>query len=287
MCTKGTPEFIAAEASGRLYDYLPQEDDDDSEDEDNGKGTEESRSKERSKGRIPFFHNDLHDLESLLWIVIWVLFTNYPGSDSGGACHDDKERDKHREHAFSVIFPSNDLRRDRRLFLQNKDDFYRRTAWMPDRYRTIRVVLNTLRRSLVRRYFRFEATFPDLQCEALDEAHIDFLNHLGKCSELAIGVILTPYVPISHRSRTGTVEDSGQGRINMVLHAQSASPVAESRPCGGGPAEHGPDGVTNRDRCGLVATDSNLPAELRRRSKRKRDDDDDGVRPIRPFNVPR
>ncbi|KAL5479068.1 hypothetical protein ACEPAI_2356 [Sanghuangporus weigelae] len=279
----GTPDFMAVEAAGRIYTYLPEEDDDEFEAEHRAMvegRVADIRLKEKTERSTPFFHNDLHDLESLWWIAVWVLFSSRPVSDDGTENAEDSERDEQREAASSVLFPSVELRRERRLFLQSKDDFYARVAWMPDRFRSIKVVLNTLRRSIVRKYSKFEADYPDFRDDALEEAHDEFLKHLGRCKELASGVMLTPYISIARRLRPRSVEGSG---IWIAKH------VAEREPYGTSPTSPSPDGVAaghhNQPLKGDGCTSTDC---FVRTGKRKRDDNDDGGIPsIRPFRIPR
>ncbi|OCB90616.1 hypothetical protein A7U60_g2134 [Sanghuangporus baumii] len=288
----GTPDFVAVEAAGRIYTYLPEEDDDELEAELRAMvegRMADIRLKETTERSTPFFHNDLHDLESLWWIAVWVLFSSCPVSDDGTVNAEDSERDEQREAASSMLFPSVELRRERRLFLQSKDAFYTRTAWMPDRFRSIKVVLNTLRRSIVRKYSKFEADYPDFRDDALGEAHDEFLKHLGRCKELASGVMLTPYISITRRLRLRNVEGLGKSQASTVLPTVVAKHVVECELYGTSPTSPSPDGVSIGHHNQPLKGDGCTSTEcFVRTGKRKRDDNDDGGIPsIRPFRMPR
>ena len=130
---KGTRDFLAVEAADRRYLYLPPMD----------KKLREARRKALVEGRMKdlarlqehglpprFFHNDLHDLESLWWIAVWKLFNYGAKSEASLTSVDLKARAKQRQLARNSLFPPSDETLRRTLFLQTNVHYWDYLAWL-------------------------------------------------------------------------------------------------------------------------------------------------------------
>ncbi|KAL5525380.1 hypothetical protein ACEPAF_9250 [Sanghuangporus sanghuang] len=182
----GTRDFVAVEAAERRYAHLPPIDR--SRMDARLRALEEERWEDlaflQDYGRPPpFFHNDLHDLESLWWIAIWKIFSYY--TDFRADLTDDfgKEWNKQRELANSTLFPRSSETTSRRLFLQTNVHYWELLAWFPDHLRTVKRILAALRSLLVKKYSKFEAGFPSIQMHLFEGTHEQFQDLFKRCRE--------------------------------------------------------------------------------------------------------
>ena len=106
-------------------------------------GLNDTRAHTRRKRPVPYFHNDLHDLESLWRIAVWVLFTHNISSRSVISSSIAKERQAQRKAAAAELFPENADMYIHRMFPVSKDEYFRRLTWLPDRLRSIKAVLTS------------------------------------------------------------------------------------------------------------------------------------------------
>lgn len=130
-------------------------------------------------GRPPrFFHNDLHDLESLWWIALWKLLKHtakFEGSIQ------DEERARQREVTINLLFPQSNNTIKRMHFLQTNVHYWDYLTWWPDR--TLKMAMASLRSTLVKKYSKFEASFPEIQTELFDGTHALFRGLFTKCRD--------------------------------------------------------------------------------------------------------
>ena len=174
---------MAGEAIDRSYRYLPILSHDQALAQMNALFEEDldklQELQEATRHRPPrFFHNDLHDLESMWWTAIWKLFTSDRSEFVGDGISFSNRATKRRQ-AFSNIFrASSGLRWS---FFDNGNMYERETSWMPQDLRLIRRLLRNLREILVFYYKRFEAEFPAVQMGILDEVHEKVLLHFDAC----------------------------------------------------------------------------------------------------------
>ncbi|KAL5525389.1 hypothetical protein ACEPAF_9259 [Sanghuangporus sanghuang] len=269
----GTPDFMAIEATRRFYAHLP--DDDPSHVETEGQTPlehriDESCSRKGSDLSPPFFHNDLHDLESLWWITIWVLFSYR--SFSGNVITGSRERESEvqRRSSGAELFPGNSDTENRRMFLVSKEIYFRRFSWMPDCLRSIKATLNTLRRILIWRYRKFEAAFPTIQMDVIEGVHDRIGRNFLKCKALAASL----------RSNEKKFDCSRIDRSAREHHTLPASSTRRSLK-----RESLIDRVPSMIETRKFATDDAAGplTSIRTNGKRKRDDDDSlpCMRPLR------
>ena len=198
-----------------------------------------------------FFHHDLHDLESLWWIAVWIFFTFCVSSEQELPERGNKEQELKRRKAFERLFPRTPGVGERGLFLQNQGFFEEMTRWIPSHRFKIRKVLNALRRLLMQKYRDFESRFPAVELHVFHDIHDAFRIVLAKCRELFRGAILTPYVDFKH-------SDLKQGCPPLCAPKEPVPTLSSSLTCRS-------DCISKHRATGLVACTR----------KRKRDEQED------------
>ncbi|KAL5479079.1 hypothetical protein ACEPAI_2367 [Sanghuangporus weigelae] len=168
----GTRGFIAGEAAVRTYKHLSDKQDKElvallfAELE---KDAQKLVPELKCDLGPPFFHNDLHDLESLWWIAIWELFAYRGHSELWRSLN--AEEDNTRRSAARALFQNSELSGDRTLFLQNIWVYEERTSWMPVMFGDIHRFLNTIRVLLLAKYKKFEEEFPEVKPDMIEGTH--------------------------------------------------------------------------------------------------------------------
>ncbi|KAL5479078.1 hypothetical protein ACEPAI_2366 [Sanghuangporus weigelae] len=177
----GTPDFTSVEAVRRAYDHLPDNDDVLLARLSSWAGLSVKEIVEKLS--FPFFHNDLHDLESIWWIATWVLFFNR-------VCRDlsDEEQDYYRLLAAKAIFHIAGSPTDRTLFFQTPTVFEEQTAWVPDELRDMTRFLNAIRRILLVSYEKFEKELPEVRTDVFEGIHEKLLLVFDACKNTAIEI---------------------------------------------------------------------------------------------------
>lgn len=113
--------------------------------------------------RPPFRHNQLHDLESLWWIAIYVIFFMLEtGIGTELDEKDIKDKYRRRQEARQALFPGTDNTTMRQAFLTEPCQFEDLTSWMPDSFEDIKDALETVRNELVQCYVDYEDSFEEL-----------------------------------------------------------------------------------------------------------------------------
>lgn len=136
-----------------------------------------------------FFHYDLHDLESLWWVAIWILIFNRDGkvaSDHGG------QHDSWRRFALK-LFPRTHATENRQDFFLGRNIQEEAVALMPESFHGIFKLLCVLAGSLVGRYEAFERGFPRRMWETLEGIQEDFFEVFDFIVPQATGVKLHPW----------------------------------------------------------------------------------------------
>ncbi|KAL5496162.1 hypothetical protein ACEPAH_3079 [Sanghuangporus vaninii] len=108
----------------------------------------------------PFFHNDLHDLESLWWVAIYQMFFMLdikfePGLSSSAI----QLKLVDRRNARKSLFPGTDETENRRSFLNDKKTFHDYISWIPKTLAKINESLGVIRDCLVKSYVELEENF--------------------------------------------------------------------------------------------------------------------------------
>ncbi|KAL5520234.1 hypothetical protein ACEPAG_9447 [Sanghuangporus baumii] len=166
-----------------------------------------------------FLHNDLHDLESLWWITIYIIFFNYDDSDSRSNEDETATSGNLRRTVASQLFPGTEDTHYRRDFLSNQHTFKQGMAWIPSELLKIKTVLDLLRITLVQKYSAYESKLPDICLEALQGIHEEFYKAFDGCIQLADGIDLKPCKP-ARPLKIGTVPIVQE---IITAHPQSSS----------------------------------------------------------------
>lgn len=116
---------------------------------------------------LPFIHFALHDLESILWIGMYMVF--YHRTDRDADERVDIKRKRRAETA--AIFPGTSNYSYREDFIEKENDFTKRVeAWLPDAFFSFAASCQNLFDSLVACYRSIEATFPQGLGRLMEEA---------------------------------------------------------------------------------------------------------------------
>ncbi|KAL5496161.1 hypothetical protein ACEPAH_3078 [Sanghuangporus vaninii] len=265
----GTPHFMAVEAAVRYYSHLPPV----------SKANIYARLKALQEHRMEdlaklqearlspsFFHNDLHDLESLWWIAIWELFHQLSSFQKSNTDVYDRERDEQRRLAFLELFPRSSKTTSRTLFLRVNFHYHDYLLWLPDHLRSIKAALDTIRTTLVHKYVQFEAAFPNIRMELLEGIHDEVHGLFGRCRDLLSGAR-----PVScrkaHRNR------GSEDVVSSDILTRSLQRQDEER------REHVTSNAPISDLNNARADNAGV---LSRGGKRERDENDETLVTIRP-----
>jgi hypothetical protein len=143
-----------------------------------------------ARTKVPFYHNHLHDLESLWWVAVWVVFYNYfseetPSRDRPSfTLRDATDQLKLARILFPPVLEST-ARRDG---FQTPESFQGTCDRLP-RNKAIYVRLDGLRRLLIRHHSVIEAGCP-LSVDpnsSKDDIYDDFLNLKDRLSRCGAG----------------------------------------------------------------------------------------------------
>ena len=133
-----------------------------------------------------FVHNELHDLESLWWTAVYVIFFMLDTSF-------DEEPDEKKIEAAARkrnttrmnLFPGTNAIKHRKTFLTEQPRFLENLDWIPESLREIRTALNYARGRLVQRYDAFEKTF---EVTDFADVHEAFISSFTSCKDVAASV---------------------------------------------------------------------------------------------------
>ncbi|KAL5525363.1 hypothetical protein ACEPAF_9233 [Sanghuangporus sanghuang] len=137
-----------------------------------------------------FFHNDLHDVESLWWIAVYETFRQGekygPKATGKSVQRAATKKPKTRLEAARQLFPDSGFAEERVGFLNDNGRFIENLAWMPGNLVGTKPFLSLLRETLVRAYVEFEANFPELQMAALQGKQDVAKNSFMACANVAL-----------------------------------------------------------------------------------------------------
>ncbi|THH02934.1 hypothetical protein EW145_g6678, partial [Phellinidium pouzarii] len=182
----GTLDFMSVEVAESRYMFEPEPND------------EDSRSKaslNMGLVRIPvFYYNGIHDMESLWWLPIWMMFFH----DIKSQAMMDESQMRRRVLEIKRLFPRN-LDTGRRIsFLMTESSFMQSMLCLPGYFHVFFSVLSRLRSLLKRFYQKFESTLPTPDHTVLDGLH-DLISEVwDMCIKNITGV--TTLVPVDFRA---------------------------------------------------------------------------------------
>jgi len=214
---QGTMHFMSIEVAARIFLFLPQQSTEPTKFQDKLRRIQEQKSIKNNKpAKLAFVHNHLHDLESLWWVAVWMVFY-----------HDLRETEKSNEAPLAdlqdverqlaharTLFPSlmeSASRRDafQQLFLEVCDE-------LPSNKHTICSYLDLLRHCLIEHYSNVESTLPhSIDLTASKDDIYDHFRETFSCSQ-ELDFILT-FIPDTHaelrrnlkRPRAESTNDTG------------------------------------------------------------------------------
>jgi len=101
--------------------------------------------------RVPFSHNHLHDLESLWWVAVWVVFHNYFSKEATSPSVTLQDVENQIRQA-RILFPFESNNAARRDSFEQPEDFNDICARLPRNKKAICHRLNALLRYLINDY---------------------------------------------------------------------------------------------------------------------------------------
>lgn len=184
---------MSAETMERVYMYSPSDDE--------GQLDIDSSDLDSRDVNPPFFHNDLHDLESLWWASIWKLIfcRTIATAETGGITHDS---------AASELFGPCSRRDSRMLFFQNRRFFEARLTWIASRHSHFKRHLCDLRALLLRKYKSFEAEFPVVNLNIFGGTHDKFASSFETARINAVDMELSANASPEERSEPSVYDPS-------------------------------------------------------------------------------
>jgi len=111
---------------------------------------------------VPFSHNHLHDLESLWWVAVWVVFYNYFSKGTSTRDRPSFVLQDVQDHLklARILFPPVFESATRIRGFQLSKSFQKICDGLPRNKKAISERLNLLRRLLIRDYSAIEAGYP-------------------------------------------------------------------------------------------------------------------------------
>ena len=133
------------------------------------------RDKGMAKTKVPFSHNHLHDLESLWWVAVWMVFFHYFSEGTTPrdrlALQDAKDQLRLAEKLFPPV-PASTARRDS---FQIPELFEETCKQLPHDKEDAYIGLDFLREHLIKHYKAIEANYPLINPNAsTDDIYDDF-----------------------------------------------------------------------------------------------------------------
>ena len=208
--------FMSIEVAAQKFLFFPQpgssstELDDSLSEEESDDGTAETN--------VPFYHNHLHDLESLWWVAVWMVFYNHfliKGTPSG--YHTLTLQDTTKQLSIAqTLFPLALVSIARQDGFQDLRSFKGICAGLPRNKKAICNRLNILQRHLIMHYNDVEAEYPQSVDPNFSEDDIydNFTQLFSTLMTLSDGLVLDFIPDIREKLLTG--ENSKRPRSNST-----------------------------------------------------------------------
>ena len=141
------------------------------------------------------YANYLHDLESILWIIIWTLLKYQKNTTdvNSDPIESIKERVKLNQELFSH---EHDIQQHRKRCLTNKPFLSSGTVWVPESFQPLRDLAYSFRNLLFCAYYGVEAAFESskvIKPPSEGSVHLSILNAFKECMIDGFGVTLINY----------------------------------------------------------------------------------------------
>ena len=154
----------------------------------------------RAPTNVPFSHNHLHDLESLWWVAVWMVFYNkFSGGTSSCAGPFTLQDVQAQLTLAGNLFPPILNSATRRDGFQLSDSFQKACDKLPDNKTAICRGLDFLRRLLISHYNIIEANWPVSvdPNSSNDDIYDNFIRLFSKLKDASHDVNLD-YIPDIH-----------------------------------------------------------------------------------------
>lgn len=161
----GTPNFMAIEVAKQGYSFRPMRQRNlrkhlelrriRSNDSGNIQLPRSTQAEENSDdSKCDFYHNHLHDLESLWWIFVWSAFVY----EKAPAMDDDESIELAAEQMqyYNLLFPSAISSEERVSFLAFEDTFFKYISYIPPSFHVQKEMIDIFRYVLVKAYQKSE-----------------------------------------------------------------------------------------------------------------------------------
>jgi hypothetical protein len=190
---QGTKNFMSIEVAAQMFLFGPSDTGFSSTEIDgflDAEGEPESQ--------VPFSHNHLHDLESLWWVAVWVVFYNNfskgtPSPDCPSLTRQDVES---QLDLAETLFPATSRSTDRQNSFQLPNSFRDTCNQLPENKKAICRGLNVLRRLLISHYSVIEAKHPEsVDPESSDDEIYDHFIHLFSNLKILSHNVKLEYIP--------------------------------------------------------------------------------------------
>jgi hypothetical protein len=175
------------------------------------------RRKELAKTKVPFSHNHLHDLESLWWVAVWVVFNHSFSKEDGDhlTLQDANDQLDLAEKLFPPVVDSI----SRQNNFQDAESFEETCKGLPDYKEEAYFGLDYLREQLIKHYKAIEANYPLINPnDSTDDIYHDFTEAFTFLKSSYEGFALKPIQDIyakllskseSKRPRSESTVDPG------------------------------------------------------------------------------
>ncbi|KAI5116303.1 hypothetical protein M0805_004644, partial [Coniferiporia weirii] len=130
-----------------------------------------------------FVYNPLHNMESVWWAAIWMLFLH---EDSSVKSRRPEADTINQIEAANVLFQLNSF--ERSDFFTSKYAFQRRSQYLPQSFKNIIEHPDFLRKILLIRYTRAEATLPKINERAFKGVHSFFKKAFNAARDESYGI---------------------------------------------------------------------------------------------------
>jgi hypothetical protein len=170
--------------------------------------------------RLPFSHNHLHDLESLWWVVVWMVFYNKFSKSKSHQSDEEplsdlRETGRQLAVARTLFPPSTESIRRRDGFQRS---FATASNGLPHNKKNICDYLEILRQSLVEDYIAIESTHPKfINSTASNDDIYDGFKEAFRDSHAEYSDFVLTFIPEIHaqlkenlkRPRAESIDETG------------------------------------------------------------------------------
>ena len=214
--------FMSIEVAAQQFLFIPADSTDNSSDLDEFRRARK-REKEMAETDVPFFHNHLHDLESLWWVTVWVVFYRSFSDGTAPRSRLTLEDAKDQLDLAEKLFPPVSNSTARRDSFQIAKLFRETCNKLPHDKEEACFGLDFLRHQLIKHYMAIEANYPLInQIASTDDIYDDFIRTFKDMKSRYHGFALESIQetfaellkPEGKRPRSESTNDTGAAQKN-------------------------------------------------------------------------